>query len=322
MASIKFNNVYLDKNFTVAGPLESEGQIRDFDICMDDYYFQEKSFIDAEIRMQRVVLDNLIFKNRLNPIELIIGGDLSNQLAITNFAVKDFKIPFLGVYSACATFNESLIMAGIMIDKKIIKNALVITSSHNLNAERQFRFPIEYGAPKSDTTTFTATASVGVVVTNEQTNIKLESATIGVIEDLDIKDATHMGAVMTPSAASVIVSHLKDLKRDISYYDLVLTGDLGAIGKNILETVLEKNYNIILNNNMDAGCEIFLKSQNVYSGSSGPVTLPLVLFNKVLKNKKYKKILLVATGSLHSKDTTNQKKSIPSISHAISLEVE
>lgn len=322
MASIKFNNVYIKDSFTIAGPLESEGQIRKFDLTMDDYYYQEKTFIDAEIKMQKVVIDNLLYRNKLGKkMDLIIGGELSSQLVITNFAVKNFDIPFLGVYSACASFAESLILAGEFIESGTIKNALAITSSHNLNAERQFRFPIEYGAPKANTTTFTATGSVGSIVTNEKSDIKLESATIGKIEDYDQKDATHMGAVMTPAAVSTLMNHLNDLKRNVDYYDVILTGDLGKAGSDIFKEFLKVNYNIKIKNHMDAGCEIFLKSQKLYSGSSGPVTLPLVLFNKILKNKKFKKILIIATGSLHSKDTTNQKKTIPSIAHAVSLEV-
>ncbi len=322
MASIKFNNVYIKDSFTVAGPLESEGQIRKFDLSMDDYYYGEKTFIDAEIKMQKIVIDNLLYRNKMGKkIDLILGGDLSNQITITNFAVKNFSIPFLGIYSACATFAESLIIASNFIENGTIKNAIAITSSHNLNAERQFRFPIEYGAPKASTTTFTATGAVGAIVTNEKSNVKIESATIGTIQDYEQKDATHMGAVMSPAAASVLMDHLNDLKRNIDYYDVVVTGDLGRIGMDILKEFLKINYGVKIKNYMDAGCEIFLKSQEVYSGSSGPVTLPLVLFNKVLNNKKYKKILIIATGSLHSKDTTNQKKTIPSIAHAVSLEV-
>lgn len=322
MASIKFNNVYIKDAFTIAGPLEREGQIRKFDLTMDDYYYNEKTFIDAEMKMQRVVIDNLMYRNKLGKkIDLIVGGDLSNQLTITNFAAKNFSIPFLGVYSACATFAESLIIASEFIEAGTIKNAIAITSSHNLNAERQFRFPIEYGAPRSGTTTFTATGSVGAIVTNEKSDIRIESATLGTIQDYEQKDATHMGAVMTPAAASVLLEHLTDLKRTVDYYDVILTGDLGSIGREIFKEFLKINHGIRIKNHVDAGCEIFLKSQEVYSGSSGPVTLPLVLFNKILKNKKFKKILIVATGSLHSKDTTNQKKTIPSIAHAVSLEV-
>lgn len=322
MASLQFNNVYIKDSFTIAGPLESEGQIRKFDLCMDDYYYGEKTFIDAEVKMQRVVIDNLLYRNKLGKqIDLIIGGDLSNQLTITNFAVKNFDIPFLGVYSACASFAESLIIASNFIESNVLKHAIAITSSHNLNAERQFRFPIEYGAPRANTTTFTATGAVGALLTNEKSNIKIECATIGKIEDYEQKDATHMGAVMSPAAVSVLMNHLQDLKRNIEYYDVILTGDLGEIGCTIFKEFLKINHDIKIKNHMDAGCEIFLKSQEVYSGSSGPVTLPLVLFNKILKNKKFKKILIIATGSLHSKDTTNQKKTIPSIAHAVSLEV-
>lgn len=322
MASLKFNNVYIVDAFSIAGPLESEGQIRKFDLTMEDYYYKEKTFIDAEIKMQRIVIENLLYRNKLaKQIDLLIGGDLSNQITITNYAAKHFNIPFLGVYSACASFAEGLIVAGNFVESKNIKNAIVLTSSHNLNAERQFRFPIEYGSPRASTTTFTATGAVGAIVTNTKGKIKLESATIGNVLDFDQYDATHMGAVMAPSAVQVLMKHLNDLQRNVDYYDVILTGDLGKIGVEIFHECLKSSYGIKIKNHLDAGCELFLSSQEIYSGASGPVTLPLVLFNKILKNKKYKKILVIATGSLHSKDTTNQKKVIPSIAHAVSLEV-
>lgn len=322
MASFKFNNVYVKDSFTIAGPLESEGQIHKFDLVMDDYYYKEKTFIDAEVKMQRVVIDNLLYRNKLKgKIDLLIGGDLSNQICITNHSAVNFDIPFLGVYSACASFVEGMIIAANFIDSKRLNNSLVITSSHNLNAERQFRFPIEYGAPKALTTTFTATGSVGIILSNEKNKVKLESATFGKVVDYNMKDATHMGAVMAPAAASVLIDHLNELKRDVNYYDLIMTGDLGEIGSKIFKEFLKQSHNLKVKNHIDAGGEIFVSSQEVYSGSSGPVTLPLVLFNKILKISKYKKILVIATGSLHSKDTTNQKKAIPSIAHALSLEV-
>lgn len=321
MASIKFNNVYIKDAFSIAGPLESEGQIRKYDLTMDDYYYKEKTFIDAEIKMQRVVIENLLYRNKLaEKIDVLLGGDLSNQIAITSFSAKYFDIPFLGIYTACATFAEGLLLAGNLIESKAMKNTIVITSSHNLNAERQFRFPIEYGAPRSNTTTFTATGAVGAIITNEKSKLKMESATIGNVVDFDQYDATHMGAVMAPAATQVLMKHLNEMQRELSYYDVILTGDLGKIGLNIFRECLKEN-GLKIKNHMDAGCEIFLPSQEIYSGSSGPVTLPLVLFNKILKSSKYKKILIIATGSLHSKDTTNQKKAIPSIAHAVSLEV-
>lgn len=319
MASFKYNDVYIKDYFSIAGPLEKKGQINKFDLTMDDYYYGEKSFLDTEIKMQKVVLDNLI--NRNKKIDLLIGGDLFNQLTITNFSTVDFNIPFLGVYSACATFIEGMIIASNFINNKQINNSLVITSSHNLNAERQFRFPIEYGAPKPSTTTFTATGAVGCILTSDLSKIKIESGTIGSVVDFLEKDASKMGAVMAPAAATVLVKHLTELKRNVDYYDLVVTGDLGSIGEKIFIEYLKRTYNLKLKNYFDAGSQIYTKNQKLFSGSSGPVTLPLVLFNKILKNNKYKKILLIGTGSLHSKDTTNQGKTIPSIAHAISMEV-
>ena len=138
---------------------------------------------------------------------------------------------------------------------------------------------------------------------------------------MGIKDVNNIGAVMAPAAASTIVRHLEELKRDINYYDLILTGDLGKIGTKILKEFLNINHNIKLNNHIDAGTMIYSESQNINSGASGPVCLPLVLFTKILKNKKYKKILLIGTGSLHTPTLVNQKNSIAAIAHAISLEV-
>ena len=317
MSSIRFNNVFINKHFSIAGPLERVGKIKSYDLTFKDYYFGEKTFEKAEIKMQRVVIDNLEY----NDAELLIGGDLSNQIANTSYAARKYHIPYLGIYSACASFCESLIIAATFIDNNIISNAICVTSSHNLTAERQFRYPIEYGSPKKMTSTFTATGCVGAKLSNKKGNLKIVSATIGKIVDLDWKDPNHFGAAMAPAAAETIVTHLKKLKVDANYYDLILTGDLGKVGSKILLEYLKLNYNIILNNHMDAGTEIFCNSQNVNSGSSGPVTIPLVFFNKIIKSSKYKRILLVATGALHSPMLLNQKESIPAIAHAVEIEV-
>ena len=151
--------------------------------------------------------------------------------------------------------------------------------------------------------------------------IKIESSTIGTPVDMGISDANNLGAVMAPAAASTLMMHLQELKRDVDYYDLILTGDLGCVGGKILQEYVEKTYNIHLKKYLDAGCELFLNSQETYAGGSGPVCLPLVLFNKILNYKKYKKILIIATGALHSVTLVNQKQPIPAIAHALSLEV-
>ena len=314
MSSIKYNNVYISDFFSIAGPLERVGKIKTYDMTFKDYYFGEKTFEKAEIKMQKVVINKLNKKD----INLIIGGDLSNQICNTSYAVKDFNIPYLGLYSACASFCESIIVGANML--KEVSDIICLTSSHNLTVERQFRYPIEYGFPKKETSTFTATGCVGAKLSNKG-KIKIESSTIGKIVDLKQKDPNHFGAAMAPAAADTIVTHLKELKRDINYYDLILTGDLGKYGSKILIEYLKEKYDICLNNHMDAGTEIFCTSQNVNAGSSGPVTLPLVFFNKIVKTTNYKKILLVATGALHSPMMLNQKESIIAIAHAVGVEV-
>lgn len=323
MPSLKYNNVYIKNAFSIAGPLEKQGQIKKFDLTMDDYYYKEKTFEQAEIKMQRVVIDNLLLQNKLlaGDIDYLIGGDLFNQIAITSYSAKNYQIPFIGIYSACATFVESLALGANLINNKQSKNIIAITSSHNLNSEKQFRFPVEYGAPRPHTSTFTATGCVGALITNEPNKIKIESATIGIPIDMGMKDANHMGAVMAPAAAETLARHLLDLKRSSDYYDLILTGDLGTVGTNIFKEYLKRNYDLKLKKHIDAGSEIYLSSQETYAGASGPVALPLVLFNRILKTNKFKKILIIGTGSLHTVALINQKNTIPAIAHAVSLEV-
>ena len=290
---------------------------------MDDYYYGEKTFEQAEIKMQGEVIDKILKKNALknSDVSLLVGGDLNNQIAITSYNAKNYNFPFLGVYSACATFVESLIVASNFVNSLGYRKILTITSSHNLTAEKQFRYPIEYGAPKPHTATFTTTGAVATLVSKKESKIKIESSTIGTPVDMGISDANHMGAVMAPAAASTLMMHLQELNRNADYYDLILTGDLGCVGKKILEDYLETNHNIKLKKYLDAGCELFLDSQETYAGGSGPACLPLVLFNKILTTKKYKKILIIATGALHSVALVNQAKPIPAIAHALSLEV-
>ncbi len=323
MASLKYNNCYIKDSYSIVGPMEKMGQIKNYDLTIDDYYFGEKTFEKAEVKMQRKAIDEILLRNNLTQsnIDLVVGGDLFNQIAVTSNALENYNISFLGTYSACATFVESLIISANMINKSI-KKVIAVTSAHNLTAEKQFRYPVEYGSPKHKSNTFTATGCVTCLLTNEKSKIKLESATIGQVVNMGIKDVNNMGAVMAPAAASSIMKHLQETKRDINYYDVILTGDLGSVGTEILKEYLNINYKIKLKNHIDAGMQIYSDNQDVNAGSSGPVSLPLVLFNKILKNKKYKKILVVGTGSLHTPTFVNQKNTIGAIAHVVSLEVE
>lgn len=317
MASVKFKNVYINNSYSIAGMYENNGNLKNVNRYLKDFYDNENTIEDAEVKMQKEVLDNLI-----NPkTELIVGGDLMNQNTATNSSVINNNISFMDVYSACATFNESLIIMSTFIDSKKVKNGIVITSSHNLCSEKQFRFPVEYGALKPIYSTFTTTGSVGCILSNVPSNIKVISGTIGSVVDMGIKDANNMGAVMAPAAVKTLTDHLKYMNKTLKDYDIILTGDLGKYGYDLFKTILKKDYGININNYVDAGAIIYNKEQEKYSGGSGPVCLPLVLFNNILQNKKYKKILFIATGSLHSPTLVNQKHTIPSIAHAVELEV-
>ncbi len=323
-----YKNVYINETGTVAGPYEKKGPLNNyFDRSHDEFYLHTKTWEQAEVKFIEEAID--IVLNKLNKtrfdIDLFISGDLLNQIVASNYAARTLNIPYLGIYNACATSVEGLIIASNMIEAGQIKNCLCSASSHNNAAEKQFRYPVEYGGPKPKTTTFTTTGAAVAYLTYNKKNIKIESATIGKVVDLGISDAYEMGAVMAPAAADTIYRHLKDLKREVGYYDLILTGDLGSVGKEILKDYMSTEYNIELKNYDDTATMIFdLNNQDVYSGGSGPACAPLVTYSYIfheMKKKKLKRVLLVATGALMSTTMVNQKLSIPAIAHAISLEV-
>lgn len=326
----KFKNVFIKNSYAISGLYENDGPLgKYFDMTYkDDLYFKEKTWEQAEIKILKDSINNLLKKEKLNynDIDLILSGDLQNQIASSSYAIRDMKIPFLGLYNACSTIAEALIIAATFIDSKKINKAIIATSSHNMVAEKQFRNPTEYGTPKPKTATFTATGATSVLLTNKSTNIKIESCTISKIWDLKQNNVNHMGAVMAPAAAESIYEHLTSLKRDSNYYDLILTGDLGIYGKNILLDYLKEKYNLdITNNYNDCGVMLYdLKKQPVFAGGSGPVCSALVTFGYILKQlekKELKRVLIVPTGALFSPTLLFQKETIPSIAHAFSLEV-
>lgn len=310
-----YKDVYINNWFSIIGPLEQKTKLKNYDIGLNDYYYGEETIEKAEVKMQKKVIDNLLLTSN---IDLIIGSDLLNQLSTTNMSMVNSNIPFIGIYSACASSISALNILASMISAKQIKCGMFITSSHNLTAEKQFRFPIEYGFPKPKRSTFTATGAIGVTLSKEPSNLKVTNGTIGSVIDSNINDVHNMGAVMAKGAVDTLLKHLKLTKTVASDYDLILTGDLGRVGMKIFKELLNKN-DIKLKNYIDAGAFLFDNDEN--SGASGPTVLPLVLFNNIIYNKKYQKILLIATGSLHSPSIVNQKNTLPTISHALTIEV-
>jgi stage V sporulation protein AD len=326
----RYNKVFIKDTYTIAGTYENDGPLKEYfdKTYPKDLYLGEKTWEQAEVKLQKECIRELINNNKLTDkdINLLVAGDLQNQIAASSYSARDFDIPFLGIYNACSTSAEGLIIAADFIEGNQINNCIVSTSSHNMVAEKQFRNPTEYGSPKHKTATFTATGGAAILVSNDKTDIKIESSTIGRVIDKGVSDVNNMGAVMAPAAADTIYRHLSSLGRNPSYYDLILTGDLGLYGKNILINYLKETYNLDISKNYnDCGTMLYdLDSQPVLAGGSGPVCSALVNFGyiyKIMKEKKLKKVLIVPTGALFSPTLVFQKMSIPAIAHAIGIEV-
>ncbi len=328
--TFKYDNVYIENTSTVAGPYEAKGPLKKyFDKTFDDLYNKEKSWELAEAKSLEDAIATLLKKSKLNKkdIDCIISGDLLNQITSSCYSSQKYDFPFLGIYSACATSCEGIILASTMIDSKKVKKVIAATSSHNMSSEKQFRNPTEYGAPKPKTATFTATGGATILLSDTKSDIKVESSTIGRIIDLGQTDPLHMGSVMAPAAADTINRHLTDLKRTPDYYDLILTGDLGTYGKEILIDYMKTEFGTDISANYN-DCGVMLydldKQKEVLAGGSGPVCSALVNYSIIyekMKKKEIRRVLLVTTGALFSPTMVYQHENILSIAHAVSLEV-
>ena len=327
--TFNYKNVYIKDTATICGPYEKNGPLKKyFDKSYNDLYFGEKSFEKAEIKLVKDALVMLMKKTGLKKedIELTIGGDLLNQIAASTYGTYSVGDAFIGIYGACSTSVLGMILASNFIDDKRVKNACVVVSSHNMSSEKQFRNPTEYGAPKPSSATFTSTGGAACLLTNEKSSVKVECATLGKVVDYGQNDPNDMGRVMAPAVVETLLTHFKETGRKPEDYDLILTGDLGIYGKNILMEYMEKVHNINLHENFN-DCGVMLydlkKQEEVNAGGSGPVCSALVNYSYVfdqLKNKKLKRVLLIATGALFSPTMVYQKENIYSIAHAISLE--
>ena len=326
--TFKYNNVYINEVSTITGPKEGEGPLsKFFDKSYSEYYMGSDTWEQAEIKMNTENIDLLLNKSNKSKkdVDIFISGDLLNQIVASSYAASTLNIPYMGIYSACATSTEGIIIASNMIEGGLINNSVVNVSSHNNASEKQFRYPVEYGGPKPVTQTFTVTGSASALISNKKSNIKVESATLGKCIDSGVKNVFDMGSVMVIAAADTIDKHLKDTKREIGYYDLILTGDLGMYGKNLLKDVLKDEYGYDTKNVDDSACMIYdINKQSVYAGGSGPACIALVTYSYILnlmRQGKLNRVLMVATGALMNPTMVNQKLSIPSIAHAVSLEV-
>ena len=325
-----YKNVYLEDTATVCGPYEKKGPLRKyFDKTYDDLYFGEKSFEKAEIKLVRDVLVMIMKKVGITKkdIDLVIGGDLLNQITASTYGANSVGKSFIGIYGACSSSVLGIIIASNFIESSFINNALCFVSSHNMTSEKQFRYPTEYGAPKPNSATFTSTGAAACFLTNEKTDIQIECATLGKIVDFEQNDPNDMGRVMAPAAIDTLITHFEETGRSPNYYDMIVTGDLGLYGKEIVKEYLLNHYDIELSDNYN-DCGVMLYNLDVQkeikAGGSGPVCSALVVYSylyHLLKTRKIKRILFLATGALFSPILIYQKENINSICHAVSLEV-
>ena len=312
---------------SIVGPKEAQGPLaKYFDLTLDDEFWGEKTWEKAESKIIKENVSALVTKSGIstNDIDCIFAGDLLNQCISSSFGLRDSNIPFIGMFGACSTFVESMCMGAIAVES-FAKNVICATSSHFCSAEKQFRFPLELGNQRPPTSQWTVTGAGAAILSQTGEGPFITHITSGKIVDMGIKDANNMGAAMAPAALDTLICHFKDTGRAPSYYDAIITGDLGHIGKDILtELALDKGYNIKSNYN-DCGVMIFDKEkQDTHSGGSGCGCCASVFsgyFFKQLKDKKINRILLIATGALMNSTSSQQGESIPGIAHAISIEM-
>lgn len=321
--SLEFGNVFINERYSVCGKTEYLGPYGSyFDEHYDDLYLNQKSFELAEMKMLKTCIDNCL-KNTIEAVEYSFLGDLNNQIAISNYTMKDYNISQVGIYSACATYCQSLLLGSIFIDSNAANNVICGSCSHNATSERQFRNPNEYGGKKPDYFTFTAT-SAGVNVLSNHGYIKVSKGTIGKVIMFNETDANNLPRAMVPSCVNTIIEHLTNFNESIDKYDLVVTGDLSSGGSKLLKEILYKHGIDIYEKHFDCGERIFDTSrQDVYGGGSGAGCIAgmvnAYIIPKIMDGT-YKRVMVVATGALLNPVMCSQKMPIPSISHLVVLE--
>ncbi len=320
--------VYIRASAAIVGTKEKEGPLGGvFTVTMPDSEWGETTWEKTESKMQKEAVRLAIQKAGLTPKEIgyAFGGDLLNQCIGAGFGLRELKIPFFGIYGACSTMIEGLTLAAMAVDGGFAKDAVAVTSSHFGTAERQYRMPLNYGGQRTPTAQWTVTGSGSAVVSGEKGEIRITHITTGKIEDMGVKDPNNMGGAMAPAALSTLCAHFRDTGYRPEDYDLILTGDLGTVGAEILTELMAKEGYDIAKNYQDCGCMIYhIEEQDVHAGGSGCGCIGSVLCGYVLdemKKGRWKTVLAVGTGALLSPTSNLQGESVPGIAHAIRLTI-
>ena len=312
---------------SVAGKKESEGPLGGcFDVTASDAYFGQKTWEQGERKMQQIALNTLADKAEIKPSDfgLVLSGDLLNQCIGSSFCLKNMNIPHLGLYGACSTMAESMLLGSMIAGGGFSDRVVAMTSSHFASSERQYRFPLNYGGQRPQTAQWTVTGSGAVLICQKGYGPVITAGTIGTVVDLGIKDANNMGAAMAPAAYDTILSNFGDLNVDADYYDLIVTGDLGQLGKDILIQMMSEGKIPVGGKITDCGSLIYdATKQDVHCGGSGcgcsAITLCGYLIPKI-QSGEYKRILFCGTGALLSPTSVQQGLPIAGVCHAVVIE--
>lgn len=314
----------------VVGPKEGRGPLADgFDLVVNDALFNQESYEQAEHAIFREACDKCLKKGNFSntDIQAMLGGDLLNQIMAASLSARELSIPFLGLYGACSTMAESLILGAVLVDGGYAAPVLCAAGSHFCTAERQYRYPLEYGNQRTPAAQWTVTGTGACLLgASSSPWARITHATAGRVVDMGIKDANNMGAAMAPAAADTLIAHFRDTGRTPQDYDQIISGDLGRIGSEILTELMKKNdYLLTQDNYMDCGLKIFDPRDDVHAGGSGcgcsATTLSAYILPKIRK-REWKRVLFMATGALLSTTTSQQGETIPGVAHALVLEGE
>ncbi len=315
---------------TVVGPFEGRGPLaRDFDIVHGDSSLGQESWEKAERSLLEEAAKIAIERAGITKeeVQFYVGGDLLNQITSSSFAARTLSIPYIGVFGACSTSMESLALAAYIMQNKGARHVLAGTCSHNASAEKQFRYPTEYGSQKPPTAQYTVTGAGAAVLSHAGSGPVVAAATIGRVVDMGIKDPFNMGAAMAPAAVDTISAHFRDLRIGPEHYDLIVTGDLAKVGYEIANDLLEKHrVQLAPGQYQDCGMLIYdYETQMVQSGGSGCACSAVVTYGHLLRRIRegeLKRVLVVATGALLSPLSYQQGESIPCIAHAVAIEAQ
>lgn len=312
---------------SIVGPKEGAGPLANwFDVVLEDDLLGQKSWELAESEMVRRAAEEAVRRGHLSidAVQAMLGGDLNNQIIASSFAARALGVPFLGLYGACSTFAEALLLGASLISGGFLDNALCSASSHYCTAERQFRFPVEMGNQRPPQASRTATACGCALLKSTPGALHVVSGTVGRVVDLQIKDANHMGAAMAPAVCACIEAHLGDLGRSARDYDLIATGDLGWIGRNILMELFHADRVDMPDETLiDCGGSLFRQEQDAHAGGSGCGCVAAVSCGWLMKRMEQgelRRVLIVGSGAMFSSTSSQQGQSIPGIAYAVCLE--